>query len=140
MGVVDFEKQARDAVSSAIVKEPGAAISVILQQIGRSAQAAADTHEGVAAATLGGMTALWNANQDLPDATVKILGGLTEMSIVTRAGPEQVMTWVLQGIATASDMAGAEIQGDIRSRIEETFQGAGDVFQKLCDQARAKRQ
>lgn len=140
MGVIDFEKQARDAVSSALLKEPGTEIQTALRQIGLAAQAAAQPHEGVIAASRGGLTALWNANQNLADATVKILGGLSEMSLISRAGPEEVMTWVLEGIASASDMAGAEVQGDIRSKIEETLHGAGDVFQRLCDEARAKRQ
>lgn len=133
-----LEKQAREAVVADLAKGGTRVAAIIGQHISMAARAEGDPRRGVVEAVRGGMNAVFLANHDLTGVAIKVLESLPNLSLMSRVGPEEVMTWVMEGIASAALMAGGELEGDIRSRIEEQFHGAGDIFASLCDKLRQK--
>ena len=48
------------------------------------------------------------------------------------------MTWVMEGIAEATPMAGAHVRSDIQRKLEERYSGVGPLFGSLCDKVERK--
>lgn len=138
----DIEKQAKDAVAAAIAKDSVAGavltVPVMCQQISHAARTNADPRPAVVAACRGAMNAVLLGGQSVPDAAVGLLEALPNMSLMMRAGPEDLMSWVMEGIADVTPMAGATVRDAVCSKIEEKFMGASAIFNELCDAALKK--
>lgn len=137
----DHEKPARDAVTAALAQ--GADLdklaTIVLQHVSHSARAAQETKAAVVSAVRGAFLGAALGLQDVPELALRVLEGLPNISLMMRAGPEDLMSWVMEGVADAAAAAATPDGRDkISTRIEEKFMGAGQVFEKLYDQARAK--
>ncbi|OGS41436.1 MAG: hypothetical protein A2506_09625 [Elusimicrobia bacterium RIFOXYD12_FULL_66_9] len=138
----DYEKPAREAVASAL-KElssgwPEKAALITCQQISHAAQVAKDPHAAVVAVCRGALSGVLLSNQNLPDAVLKLLEKLPDTSLIMRSGPEELMSWVLEGAADVTLVAGPSARDAISAKIEEKFMGVGPVFDALCEKARLK--
>ncbi len=138
----DFEKQAKDAVAACIAADSvgGAVLTVpvICQQISHAARLSKEPKPAVIAVCRGSMNAVLLGGQNVPDAAVALLEALPNMSLMMSAGPEDLMSWVMEGIADVTPMAGAEVRDALRAKIEEKFMGASTIFDGFCEAA-AKR-
>jgi len=131
----ELQKQIRQAVSAGGIDK---AVTVVGQWISRAAGSSKDPRPAVVGVCRGGMGALLVAGQDLPEAAVKILESLPNLSLMMRVGPEELMSWVMEGIAEVTVIAPPEAADAIRTRIDERFMGAGEVFDSLCEKSRRK--
>lgn len=134
-----YEKKAREQITALLIKDPSkGALDVGLataQLIAGAARACKDPHLAIVGVTRGAMLAVHLSAQEMPTAAVEILKALANLSLVTRAGPEQVMTWVVEGIAEAAPVAGMPARNAIREKIEAEFVGIGLVFDPLSEKA-----
>ncbi len=139
----DYEKHAKDAVAACIQSDPMAGatrtVPVMCQQISTATRMNDAPKDAVIAVCRGSMHAVLLAGQSVPDAAVGLLDALPNMSLMMRSGPEDLMSWVMEGVAEATKMAPAEVREGIRSKIEEKFMGASSIFDELCRNADAKK-
>lgn len=140
--LTEIEKQAKDAVAASIQSDPGAGavrtVPVMCQQISAAARLYKEPKDAVVAVCRGSMHAVLLSGQSVPDASVALLDALPNMSLMMRSGPEDLMSWVMQGIAEATKMAPADVREGVRAKIEEKFMGASAIFDELCRAADAK--
>ena len=87
---------------------------------------------------LGAMRGLLLIEKDLPRGAGQILKRMSEAATELHVDPNDLMTWAMRGIAGIAPMISDEIQWKIREQIEEDFQGAGEVFSRLCVEAKSK--
>jgi len=142
MADIDLEKQAKDAVAAIIAKDSvsGAALTVpvICQHISHAARMTKDPKPAVVAVCRGAMNAVLLGGQSVPDAAVALMEALPNMSLMMRAGPEDLMSWVMEGVADVTPMAGADVRDAVSLKIEEKFMGASAIFNEFCDAAAKK--
>lgn len=138
----DFEKQAKDAVAAGIATNPGAGaamtVPIMCQQISHAARMSKDPKPAIVAVCRGSMNAVLLAGQNVPDAAVALLEALPNTSLMMRAGPEDLMSWVMEGVADVTPMAGVEVRDALRMKIEEKFMGASTIFDGFCEAALRK--
>jgi hypothetical protein len=138
----DYEKLAKEAVAATIAAGSGAGhaltVPVMCQHISHAARMSKDPRPGVVAVCRGSMQAVLLGGQSVPDAAVALIEALPNMSLMMRAGPEDLMSWVMEGIADVTPMAGPEVRDAVSARIEEKFMGASAIFNGYCEAA-AKR-
>jgi hypothetical protein len=136
---LDHEKRAKEAVSASIAGDPVAGpvltVPVICQQISHAARTSKDPKPGVIAACRGAMQAVLLGGQSVPDTAVALMEALPNMSLMMSAGPEDLMSWVMEGIADVTPMAGPEVRDALRVKIEEKFMGASSIFETYCEAA-----
>ena len=140
--MTEIEKQAKDAVAACIQSDPGAGavrtVPVMCQQISSATRLNKEPKDAVIAVCRGSMHAVLLAGQSVPDAAVALLDALPNISLMMRSGPEDLMSWVMQGFAEATKMAPADVREGVRVKIEEKFMGASAIFDELCRAADAK--
>lgn len=138
----DYEKQAKDAVAAVIAKDAvsGAALTVpvMCQHISHAGRMSKDPKRAIVAVCRGSMNAVLLGGQSVPDAAVALLEALPNMSLMMSTGPEDLMSWVMEGIADVTPVAGPEVRDALRVKIEEKFMGASVIFDALCDAAAAR--
>lgn len=138
----DYEKQAKDAVAAVIAKNAasGAALTVpvMCQHISHAARLSKDPKGAIVAVCRGSMNAVLLGGQSVPDAAVALLEALPNMSLMMSTGPEDLMSWVMEGIADVTPVAGPDVRDALRVKIEEKFMGASVIFDALCDAAAAR--
>ena len=138
----DFEKQAQETVTACIKSNPlgGSAriVPVICQQIAHAARVNKAPKDAVIAACRGAANAVLLGGQSVPDAAIGIMDALPGMSLMMRSGPEDLMSWVMEGVADVMPMAGDEIRDALSARIEEKFMGASMIFNENCEAANKK--
>jgi len=138
----DIEKQAKDAVAAVIAKDAvsGAALTVpvMCQHISHAARMHKEPKDAITAVCRGAMNAVLLGGQSVPDAAVALLEALPNTSLMMRTGPEDLMSWVMEGIADVTPVAGPEVRDALRVAIEEKFMGASVIFDALCDAAAQK--
>ena len=140
-GAVDFEKLARNAVTSRLAEAadaPAQAAEIaslyIIQAIKSPANAQAPgLVRGVCRGVASGMMFLM---KDMPEAAIQILLRMARIAQEVHLDPGNLMTWAMEGLADIAPIMGIQISGEIRDRIDEKFMGAGAVFSQLCDKAR----
>ena len=133
-----LEKSARDSVNAALggaEPSPKKAAGAIVQQISHAARASKDTREAVVAAVRGGIGAVLVSGVDLAETAVLTLESLSNMSLMMRVSPEDLMSWVMEGIASIAPMANPAVRDAIQNKIDEKFMGAGEVFFKFFEAA-----
>ena len=134
-----FENLARDAVMAALTKEGEATPDKIAQTIcgliSAAARKEAGPQQGIIEATRGGMTVVLTGNHQPADTAALILAGLSEMSLMTKVGPTDLMSWTLEGVADAVVEVAPDQRHPIAEKVEERFNGVGAVFTGLCDKA-----
>lgn len=137
--ITELEKQAKDAVAAAIAKDPAAGtaltVPVMCQHISHAARAAKDPRTAIVAVCRGSMNAVLLGGQSVPDAAVSLLEALPNMSLMMSTGPEDLMSWVMEGIADVTPLAGPEVRDALRVKIEEKFMGASSIFDGFCEAA-----
>ncbi len=135
----DFAKQAKDAVVAGITANPraGAALTVpiMCQQISYAAKISVDHKSAIVAVSRGSMQAVLLSGQSVPEAAIALLESLPNISLMMSAGPENLMSWVMEGIADVTPMAGAEVRDALRVSIEENFMGTSVIFNGFCEAA-----
>lgn len=136
----DFEKQAKDAVAASIAANTaaGAALTVpiMCQQISNAARMNKDPRPAVVAVCRGSMHAVLLGAQSVPDTAVALMEALPNISLMMSVGPEDLMSWVMEGIADVTPMAGVEVRDALRTKIEEKFMGASSIFDGFCETAK----
>lgn len=100
-----------------------------------SGQSAQETVEQIC---LGAMKGLLLIEKDLPRGATQILQRMAEAANDLHLDPNDLMTWAMRGIAGIAPLVSSDVQWKIREQIEASFQGAGEVFSKLCAEAQAK--
>jgi len=139
----DFEKLSREIVASRLsdLKDaPHAAAEVARKIITTGVQSTKvrqDPHITVAAVCRGVMGGMLILNKPLPPAAVSILKEMAAISHDVHLDPGDLMTWGMEGIAAVAHMAGHEAQQSVHMAIEETFMGAGVVFDQICSRVAA---
>lgn len=135
-----LEKQAKDAVAAALAGDAGvpAAVPVMCQQISHAARTHADPKPAVIAVCRGAMHAVLLGGRSVPDAAIGLMEALPNMSLMMRAGPEDLMSWVMEGVADVTPVAGVAVRDAVSARIEEKYMGASSIFNELCDAALKK--
>ncbi len=140
--IPDFEKQAKDAVAAVIAADPaaGAALTVpvMCRQLSNAARISKDPKPAVIAVCRGSMNAVLLGGQNMPDAAMALLEALPNISLMMSTGPENLMSWVMEGIADVTPMAGAEVRDALSTKIEEKFMGVSSIFEGFCEAARKK--
>lgn len=138
----DHEKQAKDAVAAVIAKDAASGnaltVPVICQHISFAARMNKEPKAAIIAVTRGAMNAVLLGGQNVPDAAVALLEALPNTSLIMRTGPEDLMSWVMEGIADVTPVAGPDVRDALRVAIEEKFMGASVIFDALCDAAAAR--
>ena len=136
----DQEKSTREAINIILVQGPDIAkvTPVLMQRLSYAARVAgSNPKEPVIAVVRAGCVACAVGGIDLADLTIAILQELPNTSLMVKAGPEDLMSWVMQGAAEAAVTAAGDRE-KIATKIEEKFMGAGQVFEGFYDAARAK--
>jgi hypothetical protein len=136
----DHAKPVRDAVTAVLVSGPdaGKVTAVIMQHLSYAARAAASNpKDAVVAVVRSGFTTAAMGAVDLAELTIQVLQALPNTSLMVKAGPEDLMSWVMEGAAQAA-VAAAGDREKIATHIEEKFMGAGQVFESFFDAERAK--
>ncbi|MEQ1920403.1 MAG: hypothetical protein ABL955_14530 [Elusimicrobiota bacterium] len=133
----DIEKQAQDAVTESL-KAGAPSAPVMCQQISHSCRVSKDPKSAVISVCRGSMNAVLLAGQSVPDATIALMEALPNTSLMMRTSPEDLMSWVMEGVADVTPMAGAEVRDAISARIEEKFMGASAIFNEFCEAALKK--
>ncbi len=135
----DYEKQAKDAVAASLAANAagGAALAapIMCQHISRAARLSKDPRPAVAAVCRGAMKAVLAAGQSVPDAALALMEALPNISLMMTVGPEDLMSWVMEGVADVTPMAGPQVRDALSARIEEKFMGAASIFDAFCDAA-----
>lgn len=142
MSDTDYEKRAKDAVAACIAADAvgGTALTipVITQQLSYAGRTSKDPKTAVVAVCRGAMQAVLVGGQSVPDAAVALLEALPNMSLMMRAGPEDLMSWVMEGIADVTPLAGPAVADAVSTKIEEKFMGASAIFNGFCDAAKSR--
>jgi hypothetical protein len=139
---VDFEKLARDTVSSRVepLKNAPAAAGEIAKKLivtallsGRVSEGAPLVIRKVCRGVMGGLLII---GKSLPECAVEVLKALGEDAAhEVHVDPNDLMTWAMAGIADVAPAAGVDVRSAMRDAIEERYMGAGPVFAKLADAA-----
>lgn len=138
----DFEKQALDAVSVSIKANPAGGhaltVPVMCQHISHAARVSKDPKPAVVAVCRGAMKAVLLGGQSVPDAALALMEALPNTSLMMRTGPEDLMSWVMEGVADVTPLAGPEVRDALHTRIEEKFMGASSIFEGFCEAAKLR--
>jgi hypothetical protein len=138
----DYEKQAKDAVAASIAANSagGAALTVpvMCQHISHAARMSKDPKQAVVAVCRGSMNAVLLGGQSVPEAAVALMEALPNISLMMSVGPEDLMSWVMEGAADVATFAGAETREALTAKIEEKFMGASAIFDGFCEAALKK--
>ena len=84
----------------------------------------------------GALAAVFLGGQDVVETAIQVLAYLPNISLMTTAGASDLMSWVMEGIADVTPVAGPEVRDKLAARIDEKFMGAGEVFAALCAKAK----
>ena len=138
----DFEKLAKDAIAAVYAKDPLAPADQVAKAvaplISRAGMASSDPHAPIVAVVKGAIGGVLLAGQSVPEAAIKTLEMLPNISLMTRSGPENLMSWVMEGVAEVMPLAGPAIQDEVRAKIEEKYMGASTLFDEQCLAAKAR--
>jgi hypothetical protein len=139
----DFSKQAHDAIKTALSQgargTPAAMARVVVDQINNASRASQDQRQAVNAVCRAALGDLHLLGLDLSETTLQILHGLSRISLMTRVGPQDLMTWVMEGIAQAAAALHQSCRDAMIRAIESEFMGAGSVFAELCEKMKDER-
>lgn len=138
----DYEQQARHAVKTALASgtraTPAAMSKVVVNQVANAARATQDQRKAVMMVCFAALRDLHLLGMDLSEITIQILHELSHISLMVRVNPQDVMTWVMEGIAQVAVTAGDPVCIEMAKAIEHEFIGAGAAFSELCEKARGK--
>jgi hypothetical protein len=141
----DFEKLAREISAERLKGLENAAegaAEVAAKIITSSIQSTRDKQapgQTVTAVCRGVMAGLMLCGKELPEPAVAILSKMASLAAELNLDPQEMMTWGMAGVADVAVMASAEAPYAIGQAIEKKFMGAGEVFDALCTQAKARR-
>ena len=88
-----------------------------------------DPRATVAAACRGVMSGMLLLEKDLPKAAVALLNQMAPVAQETSLDPADCMSWAMEGIAPVCRLAPPGAADAVSAAIEETFMGAGQVFE-----------
>ncbi|MDE2039864.1 MAG: hypothetical protein KGO96_09065 [Elusimicrobia bacterium] len=77
----------------------------------------------------GGMVALLLNDQSLPEGAVAILEAVSALAARLNLDQPEMLRSALRGIADVRRFVTPEVLSELRSAIEASFQGAGEVFE-----------
>lgn len=141
----DFEKLAREIVAGRLAglaeRAPETAAEIarrILVSALQSTRTRQEPARTVAAVCRGVLEGLLLINQDLAAAAPLILRQLAHVSHDVPLTPQDLMPWAMEGFAEAAVVAGPEPEHAMQLAIDRSFHGAGEVFGRACETARAR--
>jgi hypothetical protein len=138
----DFSQQARDAIKTALSQgakaTPDHMARIVVEQITSAARASQDQRRAVISACRAALEDLNLVGMDLSALTIQVLRGLSRISLMVRVDPQDVMTWVMEGVAEVAVTLGEDACERMAKAIEHEFIGAGPAFAELCGQARRR--
>jgi hypothetical protein len=138
----DFAQQTRDAIKTALAKgdraTPALMAKIVVDQITNASRASQDQRQAVMDVCRVALGDLHLVGVDLSATTVQTLNGLSRISLMTRVGPQDLMTWVMAGIAEVAATLDKPARDAMVKAIESEFMGAGSAFAELCEKARKK--
>jgi len=136
----NLKMKARDAMSALFAggkaAGPSEAAQLVCQMISQAARNEKDPRRSVADVCAGAMEGLILCGRPLPETALKIMESLADISLIMRAGPQDLMTWVMEGIAEAAPLAGMKASAAIQQALEERYHGVGPLFASLCEKAK----
>ncbi|MDE2142783.1 MAG: hypothetical protein KGJ84_10260 [Elusimicrobia bacterium] len=139
----DFEKLGREIVVShcAGVADPYAVAGEAARKIAvaavTSTRAAQDPRLTVAAVCRGVAAGMLILEKELPKTAVALLTQMGTVAQETNLDPADCMSWAMEGIAPIAKLAPGGAADAVRSAIDESFMGAGEVFEQLARTAGA---
>ncbi|HEX4047948.1 MAG TPA: hypothetical protein VH309_08950 [Elusimicrobiota bacterium] len=139
----DFEKLAKEIVVQKLKDAPDSpalAAEVVRKLVVSGlagSRAAQEPRVTVAAACRGAMSGMLLIEKDLPKTAVALLGQMAVVAQESNLDPAECMTWAMEGIAPVVKLAPAGSPDAVRDAIEETFMGAGAVFDDILRTAGA---
>lgn len=141
----DFEKLAREISAERLKGLENAAdgaAEVAAKIIASSIQSTRDKQapgETVTAVCRGVMAGLTLCGKELPEPAVAILSKMAALAAELNLDPQEMMTWGMAGIADIAVVASAQAPYAVSQAIDAKFMGAGEVFNGLCEKAKARK-
>jgi len=141
----DFEKLAREITAERLKplsNVPDAAAEVaakIILAAVASTRRRQDPGESVAAVCRGVMSGLVLIEKDLKEPALAVLGKIGDLAGQLGLDPQKMMTAAMTGVADAAVLGPAPAVYEIRMGIDSKFMGAGEVFDRLAELAKARR-
>lgn len=140
----DFEKLAREIVAGRLgglaerASETSAEIAKrILVSALQSTRTRQDPRETVTSICRGVLGGLMLIGQDLTQAAPLILKEMAFVSHEVPIPPDDLMTWAMEGFAQVAVITGPDLEHSMQLSIDAAFMGAGEVFVRACERARA---
>lgn len=140
---LDLERSAQEAVVARLkdAPDPAAQAAAIARGLAvaelASARGRSDPRATVAAACRGAMAGTLLVEKDLPKAALALLAQMAVVAHEANLDPAECMTWAMEGIAPVVKLAPAGTADAVAAAIEESFMGAGAVFEGLLRTAGA---
>lgn len=139
----DFEKLAKEIVIQKLKDAPDspALAAEVARKIAvtglAGTRASQEPRVTVAAACRGAMAGMLLIEKDLPKTAVALLGQMAVIAQESNLDPADCMTWAMEGIAPVVKLAPAGSADAVGAAIEESFMGAGAVFEGILRTAGA---
>ena len=139
----DFEKLAREIVIGKLkdAPDPPALAAEVVRKIAVTGLAGTSARQEpritVAAACRGAMAGMLLHEQDLAKTAVALLAQMAVIAQEAHLDPGECMTWAMEGIAPVVKLAPDGAAAAVGAAIEESFMGAGEVFEGLLRTAGA---
>ena len=139
----DFEKLAKEIVVAKLkdAADAPALAAEVAHKIAVTGLAGTSARQEprttVAAACRGVMSGMMLIEKDLPKTAVALLAQMALIAQEANLDPADCMTWAMEGIAPVVKLAPAGAADAVGAAIEESFMGAGGVFEGILRTAGA---
>lgn len=108
-------------------------------QATRASATPQEAHQTVVEVARGAMTGLMLIDKDLAASAIAILSRLAEAANEIHADPQELLTWALEGFAKVTPAMQRDVVYKMRTEIDRTYLGVGELFDKLVSKAKAER-
>ena len=139
----DFEKLGKEIVVSRFkdLEDPytlaGEAARKIAVAGVTGTRAMQDPHLTICAVCKGVAAGMLILEKDLAKTAVALLAQMGPIAQETNLDPADCMSWAMEGIAPIAKLAPGGAADAVRSAIDESFMGAGEVFEQYVRTAGA---
>ena len=139
----DFEKLGREIVVSRFkdLEDPYSLAGEAARKIAVAGVAGTrtvqDPHLTVVATCKGVSAGMLILEKDLAKTAVALLSQMAAVAQETNLDPADCMSWAMEGIAPIAKLAPGGGSDAVRMAIDESFMGAGEVFEQLVRTAGA---
>ena len=142
-GAHDFEKMARELITSQLKTSPAATAAEVASKIivtgVTKTSPRPDPHLTVTGVCRGIMSGMLLIDKDLVVASVELVKSMAHLAQETHLDPAEMMTWAMEAIAAVSVLGPPDLGASVREALEHNFMGTGEVFGKLLAKAAEDR-